>query len=213
GLMGAGRSELARTLAGILEPTTGRIELDGRPVRLRGIAQAISAKIAYLPAERHTEGLFPEASIADNVIAATLEAFARFGLLDRRKRDRTSADKLRQLKVKVASVSQPVASLSGGNQQKVLLARWLLTAPRVLIVEEPTRGIDIGAKLEIYDLLGRLADGGTAILVVSSDPPEIIALCDRTLVMHAGRIAGELTRKMASEERIMRLAAGLRNAA
>ena len=209
GLMGAGRSELARTLAGVDVPDAGRLLVDGRPVRLGGIADAVRHGIAYVPAERKDEGLFLESPVADNVIAATLPRFARLGLLDRRARDRAAEAVVRELRIKAAGVRQPVGRLSGGNQQKVLLGRWLLTPPRVLIVDEPTRGIDVAAKAEVHARLGSLAARGTAILVVSSDLPELLGLCDRVVVMHLGGISGELPRAEADEERIMALAAGL----
>jgi ABC-type sugar transport system ATPase subunit len=209
GLMGAGRSELAQVLAGVTAFETGSLLVQGRPERLAGVADAVRHGIAYVPAERKTDGLFLDSPIADNVIAATLKRFGRFGILDRRARDRAAEAIVRDLGVKATDVRQPVGRLSGGNQQKVLLGRWLLTRPKVLIVDEPTRGIDVAAKAEVHARLTSLAARGAAVLVVSSDLPETLALCDRVIVMHLGRVSGELTRAEADEERIMALAAGL----
>lgn len=208
GLAGCGRNELAQTLAGLLRPSAGSVEIDGKPRRLRGIHEAISLGVAYLPAERKTEGLFLEQSIAENVVASTLRRFSRHGLLSSARRDTTAAEQCRRLDVRTTGIHQAVGRLSGGNQQKVLLAKWLLTNPKTLIIEEPTRGIDIGAKAEIHALLRRLAAEGTAVLVISSDLPELLAVCDRIVVMHAGRATGEMKASEATEDRVMHLAVG-----
>jgi ABC-type sugar transport system ATPase subunit len=208
GLIGAQRSELGKALAGALQPTSGTVRLDGHTVRLRAITDAIKLGIAYLPAERKTDGLFLESSIGDNIIAAKLAEFSRYGLLDRAKRDSVSEQYIGRLNVRASGVHQLVGHLSGGNQQKVLIAKWLITKPRILIADEPTKGIDVGAKYEIHALLRRLADDGAGIVVISSDMPEILGLCDRIVVMHEGRISGELTAEAATEDAIIRCAVG-----
>ena len=208
GLMGSRRSEVGMALAGALPMTSGTIQVKGKPVRMHGMADAIKLGIAYLPAQRKAEGLFPEYSIGDNIISATLPRFSKWGFLDRARRDRVSKQYMRRLKVQASGVQQLVDHLSGGNQQKVLIAKWLITRPRVLIVDEPTKGIDVGAKYEIHALLRNLADGGVGIVVISSDMPEILGLCDRIVVMHEGRISGELAAESATEESIIRCAVG-----
>jgi ABC-type sugar transport system ATPase subunit len=206
GLMGSGRSALGMALAGAIQPISGAIQVEGKGVRMRGIADAIKLGIAYLPAERKTDGLFLGNSIGDNIIAATLSRFSKYGFVDRSGRKRISEQYVRRLNVRASGIQQLVGCLSGGNQQKVLIAKWLVTRPRILIVDEPTKGIDVGAKYEIHALLRRLADGGAGIIVISSDLPEILGLCDRIAVMHEGRISGELAAENATEEAIIRCA-------
>jgi ribose transport system ATP-binding protein len=208
GLMGSRRSEVGMALAGALPITSGTIQMKGKTIRMHGVADAIKFGIAYLPAQRKAEGLFPEFSIGDNIISATLPRFSKWGFLDRARRDRISKHYVRRLNVQASGVQQLVDHLSGGNQQKVLVAKWLITRPRVLIVDEPTKGIDVGAKYEIHALLRSLADGGAGIVVISSDMPEILGLCDRIVVMHEGRISGELAAKVATEDSIIRCAVG-----
>jgi ribose transport system ATP-binding protein len=208
GLMGSRRSEVGMALAGALATTAGTIQVGGKTVRMRGMADAIRHGIAYLPAERKAEGLFPGNSIGDNIISATLARFSKWGFLDRTSRDRVSTQYLRRLNVQASGVQQQVDHLSGGNQQKVLIAKWLLTRPRILIVDEPTKGIDVGAKYEIHALLRSLAEDGAGIVVISSDMPEILGLCDRIVVMHEGRITGELAAEFATEDSIIRCAVG-----
>ncbi|MFQ5971469.1 MAG: sugar ABC transporter ATP-binding protein [Alphaproteobacteria bacterium] len=209
GLMGSRRGELGRTLGGALRPTVGMIMVDGVPVTMRGIADAIRLGIAYLPEDRKTDGLFLEKSVADNIIATMLRQVSRWGFVDGGKRNRIAEDYVGQLKVRTSGVSQLLGRLSGGNQQKVLVAKWLVTKPRILIVDEPTKGIDVGAKYEIHALLRRLADDGAGIIVISSDLPELLGLCDRIVVMHEGQFTGELSAEEATEESIMSRAAGL----
>lgn len=209
GLLGSGRSALGMALAGLLRPTSGTIQVEGSTVWMRGISDAIKLGIAYLPAERKTDGLFLENSIGDNMIAATLAEFSKYGLLDRTRRDRISQQYIGRLNVRASGVHQLAEHLSGGNQQKVMIAKWLITQPRILIVGEPTKGIDVGAKYEIHALLRSLADDGGAIVVISSDLPEILGLSDRIVVMHEGRVSGELAADAASEDAIIRCAVGL----
>jgi ABC-type sugar transport system ATPase subunit len=208
GLSGAGRTETALAIFGARPFAAGRIFLDGQPARIRSVPEAVSAGIGYLPEDRKQAGLFLEMSIAHNIAAAGLP---RFGSLITNQRALQSAakDYRQRLNIACRDIRQPVRSLSGGNQQKVLLAKWLLVEPRVLIVDEPTRGIDVGAKAEVHQLLAKLAERGAAVLAISSDLTEVLALADRIIVMAQGRIAGELSRAEATEERIVHLASGI----
>jgi ABC-type sugar transport system ATPase subunit len=207
GLADAGRSEAALSIFGARPLAAGRILVAGRPVQIRRVPDAIAAGIGYLPADRKQAGLFLEMSIAHNVAAAGLSRFGRL-VTSRRGLESAAEDYRRKLNIACRSVRQSVRSLSGGNQQKVLLAKWLLVEPRILIVDEPTRGVDVGAKAEVHKLLVELADRGAAVLVISSDLPEVLALGDRVIVMAHGRIVGELARGQATEEAVMHLAAG-----
>lgn len=206
GLVGAGRSELCRALAGDLPIRAGQVKVDGRAVRLRHPWEAIGAGIVYAPEERKAQALLLIRSVKENIVLAVLERLRRFRFV-RRKDERTLAnDYVSRLNVRTPSIDQPVGKLSGGNQQKVVLARWLARNPRVLILDEPTRGIDVGAKAEIYQIIADLAQAGMAVLVVSSELPEVLGLADRIVVMQKGRMTGSLTRDEASEEAILRLA-------
>ena len=209
GLMGSGRSELAHVLAGVKRPTSGTIRVDGHPVYLKGVADAVALGISFLPEERKRDGLFLEKSIGDNIIVTAQKRFSRFGLVDTAKRAAVARDYVARLDIRTPSINQLVGRLSGGNQQKVLLAKWLVTEPRILVVDEPTKGIDVGAKFEIHALLRHLADNGTGVIVISSDLPELLGLCDRILVMREGRITGEAAGDSATEEAVMALASGL----
>jgi ABC-type sugar transport system ATPase subunit len=210
GLMGSFRSELARTLCGVLAPSAGELVLRGQPVKWRGLAHAKHERVAYLPEDRKTDGLFLDLSVTENVTAASLSKVAFRGLYSRAGSERAAQRAIAALGIKAPDPSHPVRELSGGNQQKTLLARWLETDPEIIIVDEPTRGVDIASKHEIHATLARLADNGAGILIVSSDLIELIALSDRILVMHAGRIAGELDPASTSEEEIIALASGFR---
>jgi ABC-type sugar transport system ATPase subunit len=205
GLAGAGRTETALSIFGARPFGSGQVLLGGHSVRIRHVWEAIAAGIGYLPEDRKQAGLFLEMGLAENIAAAGL---ARFGSLFTSKRAMHSAaeDYRRRLNIGCRNVQQPLRSLSGGNQQKVLLAKWLLVGPRVLIVDEPTRGVDVGAKAEVHRLLFELAERGAAVLVISSDLVEVLSLGDRILVMAQGRIAGELDRAEATEEKIVHLA-------
>jgi ribose transport system ATP-binding protein len=209
GLIGSFRGALGRTLCGILPPSSGEILLRGKEVRWHGLARAVRERVAYVPEDRKTDGLFQDLSVADNVTSASLHKVASRGLYSRSRSERVAREAISALGIKPADPANPVRALSGGNQQKALLARWLETDPQLLIVDEPTRGVDVAAKHEIHAMLARLADSGAGIVVISSDLPELIALADRILVMHAGRIVGELAAEAASEEAIVALASGL----
>jgi ABC-type sugar transport system ATPase subunit len=204
GLAGAGRTETALAIFGA-RPHTGKIFVAGRQSHLDSVAQAIAAGIGYLPEDRKQAGLFLDMSIAQNMVAANLKKFGRI-VTSHSAILRTAADYRQRLGIASRGIHQSVRSLSGGNQQKVLLAKWLLVEPRVLIVDEPTRGVDVAAKAEVHRLLVELADRGTAILMISSELTEILALADRILVMSQGRLTGELARGEATEERVIHLA-------
>ena len=208
GLVGSGRTELAMTLFGLDTPLSGTISIDGRPAAIPSPRHAIRHGIYLVPEDRKRSGLVLEFPIVDNVTLASLPGFSRLGLPDRRA-ERGAAERQRSsLQIRTPDVDVEVRSLSGGNQQKVVLAKWLSMAPRVLIFDEPTRGIDVGAKSEIYQLMRNLSDEGVGILMISSDMEEVIGVSDRVAVMHEGRIAGELARGEVSEPAIMALAVG-----
>ncbi len=208
GLVGAGRTEIARVLFGIDAPSAGEIRLGGRPVHLGSPSAALRAGIAYVPEDRHRDGLVVDFSIADNITLPILpRLFPR--LLVHRSAERTLArGYAERLRVRTTGVEQLVQALSGGNQQKVVIAKWLATNPRVLILDEPTRGIDIGAKVEVHRIVSDLAASGLGIIFISSDLPEVLAMSDRILVLHEGRIAAEVPRSEATEERVMFAATG-----
>ncbi|MFB7026259.1 MULTISPECIES: sugar ABC transporter ATP-binding protein [unclassified Streptomyces] len=206
GLMGAGRSELGLALAGDRPLRSGRITLNGRPLKLRSPKDAIRAGIGLAPEERKAQALFLQRSIRDNTSLVSLDRLRRMRFV-RGGRERAAAqDFSDRLRVRTPSIEHEVRKLSGGNQQKVVLARWLLRRPKVLILDEPTRGIDIGAKAEIYRIVADLARDGVALLVISSELPEVLGLADRVVVMQNGRVTGELARAEATEESILNLA-------
>jgi rhamnose transport system ATP-binding protein len=208
GLVGAGRTEIARVLFGISQPTVGEVRLDGRPVQFATPSAALRAGIAYVPEDRHLDGLVLDFSIADNITLPILSRlFPR--LFVRRSIERSLAKGYTdRLQVRMTGVDQPVQALSGGNQQKVVIAKWLATKPRVLILDEPTRGVDIGAKVEVHRIVSDLAASGLGIILISSDLPEVLAMSDRILVLHEGRVIAEIARKDATEERVMFAATG-----
>ncbi|MER8036068.1 sugar ABC transporter ATP-binding protein [Streptomyces hydrogenans] len=206
GLMGAGRSELALALAGDRPLRSGRITLNGRPLRLRGPKDAIRAGIGLAPEERKAQALFLRRSIRDNTSLVSLERLRRLRFVRGAREKAVAQEFADRLRVRAPSIEHEVGKLSGGNQQKVVLARWLLRRPKVLILDEPTRGIDIGAKAEIYRIIADLARDGVALLVISSELPEVLGLADRVVVMQHGRVTGELGRAEATEEAILHLA-------
>ncbi|WP_437641729.1 sugar ABC transporter ATP-binding protein [Sorangium sp. So ce854] len=208
GLLGAGRTSLLKALFGVAPAAAGAVRVGGREVALRTPRDAIAAGIGLVPEDRQQQGIILEMAVRANVSLPSLERTQRRGVLDRAGERRMSAQIVRELGVRTPSDVQPAQHLSGGNQQKVVIGKWLSMSPRVLLLDEPTRGIDVGAKHEIYQLMERLAAGGMATLFVSSDMEEVIGMSDRALVMHEGRIAGELGRAELSEEAIMQLATG-----
>jgi len=209
GLVGAGRTELLRVLFGIDRAVAGEVRLAGHPLRLASPRDAIRAGLALVPEDRKQQGVILEMAVRANISLASLRRDALAWLfLDRRREAELAQEMSRRLNVRTPNLEQFVQHLSGGNQQKVALAKWLALQPRVLLLDEPTRGIDVGAKQEIYRLMEELAGRGAAILFVSSEMEEVLRMSDRALVMHEGRIAGELSRAELSEEAVMRLATG-----
>ncbi|MFI5184769.1 MAG: sugar ABC transporter ATP-binding protein, partial [Vicinamibacteria bacterium] len=208
GLVGSGRTELAETLFGLAEVDEGEMLLRGRAVRLASPAQAIESGIAYVPEDRRRHGVVLEMAVSANVTLASLAALSRFGALDRRRETEMTVDYVERLGIKTPATFTPVAFLSGGNQQKVALSRWLATKPSLLILDEPTQGVDVGAKSEIHALMVELAQQGVAILMISSEMPEILGMSDRIAVMRAGTIAGVLSRHDATQPRLLALALG-----
>jgi len=210
GLVGAGRTELARALFGAEPLAAGSVALDGRKLRIRSPGQAIAAGIGYLTEDRKDQGLFLRMTVRDNCIAPALERFAgRMGMMDERRASEFAEAGRTRFNIVTPSIGQAVRNLSGGNQQKVLLAMWMGIAPKVLIADEPTRGVDVGARSEIYRLLRQLAATGVGIVLISSDLLEILGLTDRILVMRQGRIAGEFGRGEATEENVIACASGI----
>jgi rhamnose transport system ATP-binding protein len=208
GLVGAGRSELARTIFGLTPCDKGEILVRGQTVRIDSPADAIRNGIAYVPEDRRRHGVVLEMPVSENVTLAALDNLSRFGALDFRRERELAADYTKRLGVKTASIRSLVSTLSGGNQQKVALSRWLLTKPTLLILDEPTQGIDVGAKSEIHELMTELATQGVAILMISSELPEILGMSDRIAVMHGGTIVGVLDRGEATPERVLARALG-----
>ena len=208
GLVGAGRTEVARVLFGIDQRDGGKILLGGMPVTFESPSAAMNAGIAYLPEDRHQEGLVLDFTIAQNVTLPILpRLFPRF-LVRAATERKVAHDYTEQFNVRMTGVDQLVGALSGGNQQKVVLAKWLASKPRILILDEPTRGIDIGAKIEVHRIISELAASGLGIILISSDLPEVLAMSDRILVLHEGRITAEIPRERATEERVMFAATG-----
>jgi rhamnose transport system ATP-binding protein len=208
GLVGSGRTELAEVIFGLRPADDGEIVIRGAARALRSPREAIAAGIAYVPEDRRQHGVVLEMSVAANASLANLSGVSRGGLIDvgaERRAARTYVDELR---IKTSSIDADVGSLSGGNQQKVALARWLDTRPSVLILDEPTQGVDVGSKAEIHELMGRLAERGVAIVMISSEMPEILGMSDRIAVMQAGRLAGTLPREECTQDAILALALG-----
>ena len=208
GLLGSGRTELMRAIFAAEPPTAGRVTLEGRPRRFRSITDAVAAGIAYVPEDRKSQGLFIDQSVQDNIVCARLRTCSRGGFLRPELCRETAEGFRRDLRIVLRDPRQQVGDLSGGNQQKTLLARWLAVSPKVLIVDEPTRGIDIGAKVEIHRLLREYASAGNGVIMVSSEMPELIGLCDRIIVLHECRLAGEVAGDSATEQELIRLATG-----
>jgi len=208
GLVGSGRTELAETVFGLAPADEGEVLLRGRPVRFASPARAIESGIAYVPEDRRRHGVVLEMAVSANVTLASLQRLSRFGALDLRRETEMTVDYVRRLGIKTPATFTPVATLSGGNQQKVALSRWLATKPSVLILDEPTQGVDVGAKAEIHALMVELAGQGAAILMISSEMPEILGMSDRIAVMRGGTIVGVLSRADATQPRILALALG-----
>ena len=208
GLVGAGRTEVARGIFGIDRVDAGRVRLMGQTLKPGSPLAAMRAGIGFVPEDRRQQGLVMEMAIDRNVSLASIHELSRFGLIRRVSERKLAAEWAARLQLKYGRFSNPVKTLSGGNQQKVVLAKWLSRRPRLLIIDEPTRGIDIGTKAEVHRLLGELVEQGIAILMISSEMPEVLGVADRILVLHEGRLSGEFTREEADEASIMRAAAG-----
>jgi ribose transport system ATP-binding protein len=208
GLVGAGRSEMAQAIFGVDPPLEGAIKLEGRPLKIRSPRDAINAGIYLAPEDRRQSGLITEMSVRENVTLAGLDRYSAFSLIRTDKETEVARRQVEALRIKTPSVETKTLNLSGGNQQKVVLGKWLSLDPKVIIFDEPTRGIDVGAKAEIYRLMRELADRGVAIVMISSDMEEVIGVSDRIAVMHEGDITGFLTRDQFSEKAIMNLAVG-----
>ncbi len=208
GLVGAGRSEIARAVFGIDRRDAGEVLVDGRPLRAGSPSAAMAAGLALVPEDRRQQGLILDMSIGRNIGLSGLGRLSTAGLMSRRRERRWAADWAARLQLKYHRLTDPASTLSGGNQQKVVLAKWLAVRPSVLVVDEPTRGIDVGTKAEVHRLLSQLAADGVAVLMISSDLPEILGMADRVLVVHEGRISAELARADATEERVVAAASG-----
>jgi ribose transport system ATP-binding protein len=207
GLMGAGRTDLLESLFGVRKTAGGsRLVMSGRPLSVKDPRQAIKAGLAFVSEDRGAQGLVLNLDVGSNITLARLEHFSRLGFLRKEHEDAASRESIAQLSIKTPGIRAATNNLSGGNQQKVVLAKWLLTGPSVLLLDEPTKGIDIKGKAEIYRLIEELAADGLGIILVSSELPELLALSDRILVLREGRVAGTLEREEATEERIVELA-------
>ncbi len=208
GLMGAGRTEILEAVFGITKIDAGTIEINGKRTTIRSPADAIRSGLALLTEDRKLTGIMGVLSVRDNMTVASLSRFSPGGVLRLGQMDKECQDQRKALAIKTPSINQLIKLLSGGNQQKVLVSRWLLTTPEIFMIDEPTRGIDVGAKAEIHRLMSQLAAQGKAIIMVSSEMPEILGMSDRVLVMHEGRLTGEFSRAEATQERIMQAATG-----
>ena len=208
GLMGAGRTEVLETIFGIEKADSGTITLNDKQLNIKQPSDAIQAGMALLTEDRKLNGIMGVLSVRDNITAAALPRYSPGGVLRMGEMRKDSEEQREKLRIKTPSLNQLIKNLSGGNQQKALISRWLLTVPDVLMIDEPTRGIDVGAKSEIHRLMSMLAQEGKAIIMVSSELPEVLGMSDRILVMHEGRVSGELSREEANQESVMQLATG-----
>ncbi|HEV7255866.1 MAG TPA: sugar ABC transporter ATP-binding protein [Mesorhizobium sp.] len=206
GLVGAGRTELLRLIAGVDRPEAGEIRVEGRPLKLGDPRAAIAAGLGLLPEERKREGIVARRSVRSNIGLSSMRRFSRLGLVRRRALAQESESLMRDLKLRPLAIERPIGQFSGGNQQKAIIGRWIAAGARILLFDEPTRGIDVGAKAEIYTLIEGLAAEGRSVIVVSSELPEILRVADRVVVMREGRIAGVLDRENLSEEALVALA-------
>jgi ABC-type sugar transport system ATPase subunit len=209
GLLGAGQSELARALFGAIPITSGTVLLDGSPVNLSSTTAARKAGMGLVPEDRKTGGLVSQLSVKTNLTLAALPRYARSGLVDTKLEEREAAMWADRLNVKRASMSQQIRFLSGGNQQKVIIARWLANQSKVLVLDQPTRGVDVGAKVEIYRLLEDLCDQGVGVVIISIEMPEVLGIADRVYVMCEGRLVGPYSRAEATKHKLMSCAVGI----
>ena len=209
GLVGARRTDVALSLFGIAPSDSGKIQIDGDLVQIKSPKQALDLGIAYVSEDRRKLGIAMDETITSNITLPKLDHYCNaLGLIDIIAEEKDAQIFRDKLDIKAVNLQTIVGNLSGGNQQKVMLAKWLNTSPRLLIVDEPTRGIDVGAKAEVHHILRELASEGVAILIVSSDLPEVLSLADRIIVMREGRLAGEFIGALATEENVMQLAVG-----
>ncbi|MFD4816162.1 sugar ABC transporter ATP-binding protein [Peribacillus butanolivorans] len=208
GLMGAGRTEIMRALFGVDQIDSGEITVEGKKVSIRKPTDAVRYGLAFITENRKEEGLILDFSVRENIGLPNLKSFAPSGLVKTEDEKKFAEMMIKRLHVKTSSTETIIGNLSGGNQQKVVIAKWIGTSPKVLIMDEPTRGIDVGAKREIYELMNELTERGIAIIMVSSELPEIVGMSDRILVVHEGKIAGELKKQEVTQEKIMALATG-----
>ena len=213
GLVGSGRTAMARSIFGAEPATSGSIGVDGRSLRMRTPREAVSAGISLVTEDRKRDGLVMTGTICDNVSLASFPRMSRGIFLNRKLQEELVEGKVRELALRPQKIGAYVRTLSGGNQQKVILAKWLLCSTKVLLLDEPTRGVDIGAKVEIYHLINALVEAGVGVLFISSEMIEVLGMSDRILVMREGRLVGDVGREEASEERLLQLAAGVARAA
>ena len=207
GLDGSGRTEVLETLFGVASKSKGEITLHGKKINNKNSRESIKNGFALLTEERRATGIFSILNIRENTVISSLNNYKKFGLLSNKKMKEKTDWSIKAMRIKTPSQETKIRSLSGGNQQKVILGRWLLSNPEVLLLDEPTRGIDVGAKYEIYQLIIELAKEGKGVMMVSSEMPELLGVCDRILVMSGGRLAGEVDAATATQEEIMTLAA------
>jgi ribose transport system ATP-binding protein len=208
GLVGAGRSEVARAIFGVEEALENEVSLDGKTLRITEPQDAITNGIYLVPEDRRLSGLIVDFNVRENISLPNLDSYSSAKIINRAKESKAAVEACKAINIKTPTPEMRAANLSGGNQQKVVLAKWLTFRPRVLIFDEPTRGIDVGAKAEIYELIRNLAAKGLSVIVISSEMEEVLGISDRIAVMHEGRLTGILDRAQFSEEAVMRLATG-----
>jgi len=206
GLMGSGRTELVNTLFGILKPSSGKIKINGKELSIASPEEAIKNKIALIPEDRRAQGLVLDHPVSENLTLPLLDRLKKFGLLSNKKILQRSKEIIKQFAIKAAYPTIRVGSLSGGNQQKVVIGKWLGTNPEILMMDEPTAGVDIGTKSEILDLVRKIADDGKSIILISSELPELLSVSDRILVLKDGRVAKSLNRSEIPNEEFLQLA-------
>ena len=209
GLAGAGRTDMARAIFGADPLVSGDIYLNGHKIQVNSPAAAVNHGLGYVPEDRKEAGLFLSLTVRENTVAAGLQQFSNLIFMDHRKMLSAVTDIVRNLDIKTPSLEQQVMNLSGGNQQKVMLAKWLVINPKVLIVDEPTRGVDVGVKADVHQLLRDLAARGVGVIMISSELPEVLGMSDRILIMREGEIVGEISHADATEENVVSYAAGV----
>ena len=207
-MLGSGRTETAQLLFGVNQPTRGEIYVDGRRVEIPNAREAIAMGFAYVTENRRTEGLIGNMSVKNNIVLSSMKAVQGKFLINNRKRSAVVGDYIEKLRIKTPNAEQKIRFLSGGNQQKVILARWLATDPRLIILDEPTRGIDVGAKQEVEKLVAEFADNGISVLYISSEIPEMVRNCDRVVVIRDGSVIGECSGAALNEPDILKMISG-----